>query len=282
MLEINTRAQRFRALVGVANIAADILLPYLAYALLAPTGLPSALRLSVGGTLVAAKAIGGPIHTGEFRWRIALAVALVPTAAMLVCHYRGGGDTTSMVVGAVAAGVIMVGDAVYTRLGRRSSRAVDGFAALVLLEVLVGIAVTAISGDARFVLARSSIYIAVGGLFFLATARGDRPVMKVALKPIHTENDPHRSEIFDRLWDTSAPFRTTYRVLSAALGVVWLADAVLRIVVIYSYPPGQVGQSALTSQLPLVVLMAIYFVVGRTWSKPRSERMIQAELAVRA
>ena len=70
-----------------------------------------------------------------------------------------------------------------------------------------------------------------------------------------------------------------YRAMTAGLGGVLLADAVLRVVVVYSYPPGAVLQPSLTSQLPLLVLIGLWFVAGRGLAAPRAERLLDAELS---
>ncbi len=275
-----SRTRAIRILMTVGNFAVDLLLPTVLYAVLAPTGLPAALRLSLGGGVVAAKALGGGVD-GRFRWGPAVLTALVPSAALLGCHLAGYSDTTSMVAGAIVAAVVVVTDLAYTRFGAEKSRPLDGFAVLVLLEVVAGVVLTSRSGDARFVLARASFYIALAGAYFVVSAWGATPFMQAALKPVHTEGDPPRVAAFDRLWAGSSRFRRIYRVLTAALGLVLLADAGLRLAVIYSYPPDRVGESALASNLPLIVLLALYFVIGRTWSAPRAARMLDAEIGNR-
>ncbi|WP_433656631.1 VC0807 family protein [Nocardia sp. CA-128927] len=263
----------------VANTAIDLVLPTVVFALLAPTGLPAAIRLSLAGALLAAKAVGGGMQTGEFRWRLAVALAVASTAALLGCYFGGLGDTASMVAGAVVAGLIVIGDLLRTRLRRNDTHPIDRFAVLVLAEVVAGVVLTSISGDARFVLARSSLYIAVGGIVVLATTWTEHPFMRDALKPVAAKGDPLRAEGFDRTWSESARFRTIYRFVTATLGVVLLVDAVLRVVVIYSYSPDEAGESSLLSGLPLIVLVGLWLFVNRTFVVPRAERLLDLEMA---
>ncbi|PXX63861.1 hypothetical protein DFR70_10541 [Nocardia tenerifensis] len=261
--------------VLVANTAIDLLLPTVVFALLAPTGLPAAIRLSLGGTLLAAKAVAGGLHTSVFRWRLAALMAVMPTAALIGCYLSGLGDTASMVVGAVVAALIVIGD----QLRDRATRSIDRFAVLVLAEVVAGVVLTSISGDARFVLARSSFYIGVAGLVVLASTWTEHPFMRDALKPVAAKGDPLRAEGFDRVWRASARFRAVYRFVTATLGAVLLADAVLRVVVIYSYPPERAGESSLVSGLPLIVLVGLWLFVNRTFVVPRAERLLDLEMA---
>jgi hypothetical protein len=279
MPEISTRRKALYFAVMIANLAADLLLPTLVLVALAPTGMPAAVRLAIGGTLLTGKAIGGRVESGEFRWRLAIVAALVSTAAVTGCYLAGLGDITSMMAGALVSGAIVVGDLLRTRSRGRTGHRIDGFAVLVLIEVALSVVLTSISGDARFVLARSSFYVAVGGAVILATTWSERPVMRVALAPVAAKGDPARAAAFERAWRNSRRFRMLYRAMTAGLGGVLLADAVLRVVVIYSYPSGAVLQSSLTSQLPLVVLIGVWFAAGRGLAVPRAERLLEVELA---
>ncbi|WP_405165802.1 hypothetical protein OG203_12365 [Nocardia sp. NBC_01499] len=263
----------------VANTAIDLLLPTVVFALLAPTGLPAAIRLSLGGTLLGAKAIGGGMQTGQFRWRLATVTAVASTAVLIGCYLGGLGDTASMVAGAVVVGLIVLGELLRNRLRQSDTRRIDRFAVLVVAEVAVGVVVTSISGDARFVLARSSLYIAVAGILMLATTWTDHPLMRDALKPVAAKGDPLRAEGFDRTWLKSARFRASYRFITATLGLALLADAVLRVVVIYSYSPDEAGKSSLLSGLPLIGLVGLWLVVNRTFVVPRARRLLDLEMA---
>ncbi|MFJ4653653.1 VC0807 family protein [Nocardia sp. NPDC088792] len=270
---------RARALItAIGNIAVDLLLPYIALLLLAPTGLSAALRLTIGGILLAGKAFGGPLVRGQFRWRLALTATVLPVAVLIGAHAAGLRDTAVMPAAAVASGAICLGDLIRTRLRDKAHR-VDGLAMLILSELTASIILSSISGDARFVLARASLYTAVAGAFFLVSAVSARPFMREALKPVATQGDPIRSAAFDRCWSISRPFRLVYRGVTAGLGCVLLADAVLRIVIIYSHPAGSLITSGLTGQLPGIVLLVAWFLIGRKLVVPRALRILETEVA---
>ena len=261
-------------LLMIANLAVDLLLPTVVLVALTPTHLPTPLLLSIGGMVLAAKAIGGPVPSAEFRWRLAIIVGVVPMAGMLGSYATGVDVRFSMVVGAVLAGVIVLGDLV-----RNGSQKLDAFAFMVLAEVVAGVVLTSISGDPRFVLARMSIYLAIGGVVVLATTWTERPFMRTTLKPVAAHGDPTRAEAFDRCWERSPQFRVLYRLMTAGLGLVFLVDAVLRIAIIYSRPADAVVESSLTSQLPLIVLILVWFAAGRGLAVPRAQRILDAECA---
>jgi hypothetical protein len=273
--EYSARQKTRYLLLTLGNAAADLLLPTVILIALAPTGLPPAERLTIGGTLLTGKAVAGRIETGPLRRRFGLLVGLVPTAVIVGAHLAGVDTVASMVAGALASAVIVLGD-----LLRGTKRTgFDPFALLILLEVAASVVLTSITGDPRFVLARVSLYIAIGGAFCLATTWSDQPLMRAALKPAATKGDPARADAFERVWATSRQFRLLYRAMTAGFGVALLADAVLRVVVIYSQPATAVTESSLTSQLPLVGLIAVWFLAGRGLAVPRAQRLLDAELA---
>ncbi|GAA3245385.1 VC0807 family protein [Nonomuraea helvata] len=263
----------------IANAAVDLLLPTVMLFALAPTGMPPAVRLAVGGTLLSGKAIGGRAESGRFRWRLAVVAALLPAAAIVGSYALGLGNVPSMVIGAIASGVIVLADLLRSRWRDGSKHRVDVFAVVVLIEVAASVVLTSINGDARFVLARISIYLAIGGIVILATTWSERPLMRTALKPVASQGDPARAEAFDRAWQHSRQFRTLYRAMTASLGGVLIVDAVLRVVIIYSQSADAVARSSLSSQLPLIILIAVWFAVGRGLAVPRAMRLLEAELA---
>ncbi|WP_163513391.1 VC0807 family protein [Fodinicola acaciae] len=262
--------------IMLLNIAADILLPALVLVALTPTGLPTAVRLAIGGTLLTGKAVAGRVETGVFRWRFGILVAALATTAIVGCYLAGFGAVPSMVAGAITSGVLVIGDLLLDR----SRPTLDGFALLVLVEVALGVVLTSISGDARFVLARTSLYMAVGGVYMLVSAFTTNPLMRTALKPVAANGDPARAEAFDRTWEKSRQFRAIYRGLTAGFGVVLLIDAVLRIVIIYGQPADAVTKTSFTSQIPLIVMVALWFVIGRGLVVPRARRILDAEMEV--
>jgi hypothetical protein len=235
--------------------------------------------LAIGGTLLTGKAIGGRAESGQFRWRLAVIAALLPAAAIVGSYTAGLGDVPSMVIGAITSGVIVLADLLRSRSRNGSEHRIDVFAVVVLIEVAASVVLTSISGDARFVLARISFYLAIGGIVILATTWSQRPLMRTALKPVASQGDPARAAAFDRTWQHSRQFRALYRAMTAGLGAVLIADAALRVVIIYSQSADAVAESSLTAQLPLIILIAVWFATGRGLAVPRAMRLLEAELA---
>ena len=279
MSDISAGRKAAHVALMIANAAVDLLLPTVMLLALAPTGMPAAVRLAIGGTLLSGKAIGGRAESGQFRWRLAVVAALIPAAAIVGSYTAGLGNVPSMVIGAITSGVIMLADLLRSRARDGSAHRVDVFAVVVLIEVAASVVLTSISGDARFVLVRISFYLAIGGIVIMATTWSQRPLMRTALKPVASQGDPARAAAFDRTWQHSRQFRALYRAMTAGLGGVLIADAVLRVAIIYSQSVDAVVESSLTAQLPLIILIAVWFAAGRGLAVPRAMRLLEAELA---
>src|ERR1700761_4302781 len=263
---------------SLADIAIDLLLPTLVYVLLAPTHLAVAIRLTLGGFVMAAKATAGPslTHDGQSppanRWsRFALAAAgaAVACATTIVMSVAGAGTTASIVAGTV---VIAIAN---TALLRADHRHLDSFAILVLAELAISVVITLVSSDPRFVLARPAVYTAIAGIYMFTTVRA-KPFMMQFTRPIAAGGDPVRADAFDRAWSASARFRTAERGMTVSLGIVLLAEAVLRVVTVYSQPEHAVLKASLFSQLPAIGLLALWFIAARFAFVPVASREVDA------
>lgn len=274
------------AATSVADLVVDLLLPTLVYLALAPAGLSTSVRLTVGGFFVAAKATAG--HIGEpaegqsapaaasacrravAGFALAAAAALVCTVTTIAVAKSGAGNGWSIGAGTAVLSVVTA----VTTL--RAQRRVDGFALLVLVEVAATIILTSISSDPRFVLARPSFYTAIAGIWALTTVRARRPFMMQVSKPMAVAGDPVRAAAFERAGMQSPRFRRAEQAMTAGLGVVLIAEAVLRVVTVYSRPAADVVSSSLLSQLPAIALIVVYFAAIRIFAIPVARREVDA------
>lgn len=112
-------------------------------------------------------------------------------------------------------------------------RRLDGFAAFLLAVFGVGLALSFITGDARFLLLKDSIGTAVAGLIFLGTCLVGRPLIFYAAKRTTGVNDPEREARWETRWQEEPALRRTFLVLSVGWGVGLLIEAVLRVPLIY-------------------------------------------------
>ena len=263
--------------VGVIDIVVDLLLPTLLYLALAPTGRSAAVRLTVGGFAVAAKSVTGEIRggdPGEGRRKLLTGIALAVLAAVvtLATSFAGAGDAWAIIAGSVVLGLGAV-----PQLLR--GRTVDGFALLVLVEVAMSVVLVTVSTDPRFVLARPAFYTGVAGIYAIITCWTPRPFMMTVSRPMAAGGDPRRGAAFDRAWTTSPVFRRTEQIRTFGLGVVLLAEAVLRVILVYRQPPSAVLHASLVSQLPGLVLFVGYLALIRIFAVPVASREVDRELA---
>src|SRR6201996_7540268 len=263
---------------SLADLAIDLLLPTLVYGLLPPPPLPVAIRLTLGGFVMAAKATTGQSisDTGQDgranrRSRIALAAAgaAAACAVTIIMSAAGAGTTASIVGGTV---VIAISSALLLRADHSH---LDSFAILVLAELVISVVITLVSSDPRFVLARPAVYTAIAGVYMFTTLRA-KPFMMQVTRPIAAGGDPVRADAFDRAWSASARFRTAERGMTVSLGICLLAEAVLRVVTVYSQPEHAVLKASLFSQLPAIGLLALWFIAARFAFVPVASREVDA------
>lgn len=256
--------------LALVDLVVDVVVPTAVTLALTAAGTATYLALATGGVLVGAKAALGPLADWRpDRWAAAVAAtAVVALVALFGLAAAGAPD----VVAAAVAGVVVAVPVVGTLLGR--GRRVDGIGLLVLAELAACVVLTLATDDLRFVLARPAVYTAVAGVYMLATCRWGRPLMLDATKPMAAAGDPVRTEAFEAAWLHSARFRAVERAMTASLGLVLIAEAVLRVVVVYgSSNPDLVVTGAL-AQVPAVVLVVAWFLAVRFLAVPTARRIV--------
>ncbi len=269
--------------ISVIDILIDLMLPTLVYLVLAPTGRSAAVRLTVGGFAVAAKSVTGEIRADAAdaaearrrRWLTGIALAVVAAVVTMSTSYAGASDAW-----AIIAGTVILGLGAVPQLLR--SRTIDGFALLVLIEVAMSVVLVTISSDPRFILVRPAFYTAVAGIYAIITCWTQRPFMMTVSRPMAAGGDPQRGAAFDRAWTTSAVFRRTEQIMTFGLGLVLLAEAALRVLLVYRRPPSAVLHTSVVSQLPGLVLFVGYLAFIRIFAVPIASREVDHEMTAAA
>ena len=109
-------------------------------------------------------------------------------------------------------------------------RRVDTIGVLVLAGIAVGAVLGLLSGSPRLVLAEGSVPTAVFGLLCLGSLWARRPLIyRFAIEFIGAGTP--RGREFESLWQYPA-FRHSFRLYTLVWGVVYLAEAVARVVII--------------------------------------------------
>jgi ABC-type nickel/cobalt efflux system permease component RcnA len=93
-----------------------------------------------------------------------------------------------------------------------------------------------------------------------------------------TNGDPVRAVAYAHAWDHSPELRAIHRQLTAGIGLTMLAYAILRVLIVYSFPT---GTAVLVQEIPAVLLIALVVVLIRR-RVPRLRRIVDAEQAALA
>lgn len=149
-------------------------------------------------------------------------------------------------------------------------RMLNMVATLSLLVYGVGLAMSFISGDARFLLLKSSVMTATVAMTFLVTAAlGRRPLTLAA----EQSWAPDRATEIAEEYRTDPDVRHRHRVCSTVWGLGMLAEAIGRIPLIYLLPiPVMVGLSTalLLGTIGVLLVWNVFYV--KHWHRRRTAR----------
>jgi hypothetical protein len=154
--------------------------------------------------------------------------AVVPAVLYYVLTSRGVASFNALVTVALFPLIgICIG------LVRRHS--VDAIGALVLAFIVAGLATSLISGDERFLLVKESLITGLFGSVCLVSLVLPRPLMFYFGRSFSAAGNPEAGKRYDALWQ-NPDFRTTNRVLTIGWGCGYLAEAVVRVVLLGVLP----------------------------------------------
>ena len=179
---------------------------------------------------------------------------IVPLAAFYALSSAGLSSFWSLTIGGALTGVVSVVNTI--RRGR-----LDGLGLLVIAEIALGLVLITTTRDPRLVLARSSLYLALAGIWVLGSAVIGRPVTISSSKAFAARSDGEDGiAAVEWLAANSAPFLRIHRALSALWGVMFLLYAVVRVVIIYST---SVSRAVSISEIPGIVAIGICLIASR-------------------
>jgi hypothetical protein len=174
-----------------------------------------------------------------------------PMAAWWVTRRLGFSEFWGLALGIVIAGVS-------TGVNTFRRRQVDAVGVLVLLEMATSIVLLFWLHSPRMLLIRPSFYSGIAALYLMGSAFAARPLSLEGSKPMATKGDPVRTVAWERAWEESPQFRLAHRLLTFGNGVAFLADAILRVVVVFRFP---IDRAAWLSNLPHITAAAILIVL---------------------
>jgi hypothetical protein len=167
----------------------------------------------------------------------------LPLVGYYTLHGLGAPDWIALLAATVAAGVRLVGVAVWTRR-------ITWFAAMMLAVFGVGLALAFVGGDPRFLLLKDSFSTAAIGIVFLASLAGAHPLTLSAAQT----SKPAEAEDLAALYRTEPAARRAFRISALGWGLGLLAEATVRVPLIYLIP--------LDVAVGLSTAMMIAFLIG--------------------
>lgn len=169
----------------------------------------------------------------------------LPVATYYVLHLLGATDWVALLAAAGVA-AIRIG---WVALRRRT---LNQFAAVMLLVYGMSFALALVTGDPRTLLLKNSLITAgVAAVFLVTAARGRRPLTLTAMQSV----DPAAGERLAERYRTDPDVRRGVRLTSYAWGAGLLAEAVVRVPMVYLLPV-EVAVGA-TEALLIVTLLAL-------------------------
>lgn len=180
----------------------------------------------------------------------------LPLAAYYGLHAAGASTIVALGAGTVLSGLFVLAEIV-------RNRKVDVFAGVILAGFAIGLGLTFVSGDARFMIAKDSFTTAlIGGAFLVSVAVGTPLTYVVAKRGM--AGDPDKAAAFEQKYRTQPLVRRTLLTLALAWGVGLVGEAAVRLVLVYQLPVAtMVWLSTVMMVITFGLLIAITLLVVR-------------------
>lgn len=186
----------------------------------------------------------------------AMVPLLIDVVAPLAVYYLLHSEFGMSDVGALTVGGLVGGVGVGAEALRH--RRLDRLGLLVLLMFALTLALVAVTGDPRFVLAKPALFTAAAGLYCLATVTFGRPLLYDTAKPFAVGDDPDRAVAWDTAWQREPRIRRTLRGATVVWGLALLTESVARVVLTYRLP---LHTAVWAVQIPGVAAVALAIVI---------------------
>ncbi|MFI7677151.1 VC0807 family protein [Actinophytocola sp. NPDC049390] len=186
----------------------------------------------------------------------------LPLAAYYGLRLAGQSDQLALLGGALLAA---------PRIGWVAvrHRKLDAVAALLTAVLAVGLALSLVSGDARFILVKESF-----GTAAAATARRD-PLILVAVR---AGAKPGKRAEIDRLCADVPTFRRAFVLMSVVWGIALLLEATARVPLVYLLSPDVMAGLSVVLLLVVIGLLSLWTAryAGRVQSRHPSRPTIDS------
>jgi hypothetical protein len=167
-----------------------------------------------------APAIGARAMLRGLGWDVGL-----PVVGYYALHLLGVADWPALLVATGLAGLRIIWVAV-------RERSLNLFATVMLVVFGIGVLLALVSGDARFLLLKNSIVTGAVGLVFLGSVLVGTPLSLAASQSFQ----PARRDEIRQAYESEPLARRGHRVSSTVWGLGLLAEALVRVPLVYLLP----------------------------------------------
>ena len=157
------------------------------------------------------------------------------------------------------------------------SRRMDALSVISLTFITVGALSSLLSGDARFTLAKNSVFTAIFGLVFLSTLVVGKPMTFNFGRQFATGGVPAKMVYWDSLWQYPT-FRQAQYIMTAVWGIAFVLEAVARVVLVYGFPI-PVNLMQILSEIMSYAVLALLMVWTVAYAKTTRARADRARIA---
>ncbi len=159
-----------------------------------------------------------------------------------------------------------------------TSRRLEPLGIIVITLLAVGAAASFISGNIFFVLVKDSILTGAFGVICLASLFMSRPLMFSVSRQFVAGEDAARIAWWNSLWEFPN-FRAGMRFVTAVWGIVYLLEAVVRVVLALTLTPAQVVTISPFMGFGALILLIVFTRRYMLHVRDRGERERQAAQA---
>jgi hypothetical protein len=178
----------------------------------------------------------GPAPIGSPDLRTMLPDLLIdgalPAIAYQILSRHGVADVPALTAGAIFPAANIIRKFIVTR-------SLDLIGAIVLIFLTIGVAGSLLSGNVLFVLIKESFITGLVGLLFLSSLLWKRPIIFYVARQFVAGEDPERLAWWNGRWEFPR-FRRVMRVMSMVWGLGYLIEALVRVAIALTLPPGKV------------------------------------------
>ncbi|HVV20271.1 MAG TPA: VC0807 family protein [Pseudonocardiaceae bacterium] len=161
-------------------------------------------------------------------------------------------------------------------IGLVRQRRISGFAVFMLIGFLIGMGLSFVTGDDRFLLLKDSFLTAAFSIVLFGSCVLGKPFMYHASKRFGAAGSAQEEE-WERKWRELPRFRRLFRFITAIWGIAFLVDSLVRIPIVYELP---IDMAAVVAGL-LTPTMLVGLLIWSLAHARRAERRAQARVGGR-